>query len=112
MVSLQYLMYKIVHPIPNEVDVKETDVGTAGVEILKPPTGHVLMIKTLHIYNPTTSTAVVKIQNGDEVVLQVPVEPGEDKYITRDILPRKFLTSLKLVSSVDSVKVYGTVEVY
>lgn len=119
-VPLHYLIYKICHPVMNEVELREVSFDSAGEKtLLTAPAGHSLAVKVFRIYNSSDSEVTVEVRDSyivnntpvTDTVLRLSVGPKETVILTRDDLPRLF-TSIIVYSSGGGVYIQGTLEVY
>ena len=120
-VPLEYIMYKTLHPVLNELELREVAfTAAATATLLVAPVGHVLAIKVLRIYNSSTAS-IASVELRDvyvagtativDTVMRIDVGPRETVVLNRDDVPRRF-NALVLVSNLAGVYVEGTLEVY
>ena len=57
--EITWLIYKTIHPVINEINLKQKVLSSGDNDVITAPTGHTIKVKKLNIHNPTSSEATI-----------------------------------------------------
>ena len=119
--EITWLIYKTIHPVINEINLKQKVLSSGDNDVITAPTGHTIKVKKLNIHNPTSSEATIYFKDvitkadGSTEVITVggkwKIGPGQTLEITAEDVPHSF-SKLIINTDVANVEVYGQLEVY